>query len=168
MNNKLENIYGKHIMTENSVITQINNNLFLGSSDSNNIDVINQYDISLIISLLSRDEQYELNLIETHSTNVINLIYTIEDDPSDVDTMKSHLNAMYPYIFQCLNGNKKVLIHCSAGYSRSPTGVMYVLMRFYGMSLGKAQQLILSKRCIEPNFGFWMLLVKCEKNGFIN
>lgn len=160
-------------ITMNSVITQINQQLFLGKLESNNIDIINQYDISLIISFISDEEEQELKSIITdneptpRSSNIVNLIYNIDDDPSNANTMKMHLDNMYSYVEEYLNDDKKILIQCSAGHSRSPTAIIYILMKYYELSLSQAHKLVLYKRDIEPNFGFWMVLVKYNTHGVL-
>ncbi|KAI0344293.1 phosphatases II [Trametopsis cervina] len=60
-------------------------------------------------------------------------------------------------------GNGKILVHCSAGISRSPTLVTAYLMRSHGMSLKAALGLVLRTRPqVSPNPGFLRQLKELE------
>ena len=56
---------------------------------------------------------------------------------------------------ECLKENKKVLVHCMMGISRSATCVIAYLMLKKGMNLRDAYNLVKNQRsCISPNPGF--------------
>lgn len=58
----------------------------------------------------------------------------------------------------------KILVHCSAGISRSPTLVVAYLMRSHGMSLKAALGLVVRARPqVSPNTGFLQQLKKLEE-----
>ncbi|CDW58394.1 dual specificity protein phosphatase 16 [Trichuris trichiura] len=83
----------------------------------------------------------------------------------------SHTEKLIPYFpkaFSFLNKaikkNASVLVHCLAGYSRSPTFVVAYLMQQKKMSLHEAYRFVKQKRpCVSPNINFWGQLVEFER-----
>ena len=60
-------------------------------------------------------------------------------------------------------GGRKVLVHCQAGVSRSPTLVVAYLMALYGRPLMETFQLVKQRRqIIAPNFSFMGQLLEFE------
>uniref|UniRef100_A0A671TJ20 Protein-tyrosine-phosphatase n=1 Tax=Sparus aurata TaxID=8175 RepID=A0A671TJ20_SPAAU len=65
------------------------------------------------------------------------------------------------------NQTGSTLVHCSAGRSRSPALIMAYLMRFSGLSLRRAHEVVLEQRpFIRPNAGFWRQLMDYERTLF--
>jgi atypical dual specificity phosphatase len=65
------------------------------------------------------------------------------------------------------NGSGKILVHCSAGISRSPTVVVGYLMKRRGMRLVEALGLVIRARPqVTPNPGFLLQLKKMERELF--
>ncbi|KAI6661397.1 Dual specificity protein phosphatase 2 [Oopsacas minuta] len=57
----------------------------------------------------------------------------------------------------------KILVHCNAGISRSATVCAAYLMKSQGISMDDALKIIKDKRrCIAPNFGFMLKLMKFQ------
>lgn len=64
-------------------------------------------------------------------------------------------------------GKGKILVHCSAGISRSPTLVTAYLMRAHGMSLKAAlRQVLRARPQVSPNPGFLEQLKRLEMELF--
>ena len=59
--------------------------------------------------------------------------------------------------------NGKILVHCMAGVSRSPTFVASYLMRDHGMDINEALKIVSDARFIYPNDGFLKLLIKYNR-----
>jgi protein tyrosine phosphatase len=60
--------------------------------------------------------------------------------------------------------NGRVIVHCVMGVSRSCSLVLAYLMKYKGMSLKQAFDLVSSKRSVvRPNAGFWRQLIEYEK-----
>ncbi|KDQ56383.1 hypothetical protein JAAARDRAFT_195032 [Jaapia argillacea MUCL 33604] len=65
------------------------------------------------------------------------------------------------------NGSGKILVHCSAGVSRSPTIVVAYLMTRQGMSLKEALgRVVLARPTVSPNPGFLRQLKDLEMSLF--
>ena len=91
----------------------------------------------------------------------------LDDTPNDAKTMKRHLNNALEFIETALNSNNKprnrVLIHCSAGISRSPTVTIAYIMKSNNMTFESALQLVNERRSVAPNHGFIQMLKQFEK-----
>ncbi len=75
-----------------------------------------------------------------------------------------HLEAATGFIHTQIAAGKKVLVHCKAGVSRSPTVVLAYLTKYGNMNLREAYFLLKERRnVIAPNQGFWKQLVEFEK-----
>lgn len=74
------------------------------------------------------------------------------------------------FVFVCLffledarRKNSKVLVHCQAGVSRSPTIVIAYLMRLLGISMNDAYNRVRELRpIVAPNIVFWSQLTDYE------
>jgi protein-tyrosine phosphatase len=82
----------------------------------------------------------------------------VEDD----DRVKIH--KYFDICHDFINKHEKVLIHCQAGVSRSPTIVISYLMKHKNYSMKDAFDLVKNKRnIIFPNVGFIHQLMEYEK-----
>ena len=75
--------------------------------------------------------------------------------------MNEILPEVLPYIHENVTNDRKVLVHCSAGKSRSVSIVAVYLMKYKGMNVNEALDFIKNKRnMINPNSGFVNALKK--------
>ena len=82
-------------------------------------------------------------------------------DREDQD-LKVHFKRCNAFLRKCVARKNKVLVHCRAGYSRSPGIVLAYLMAEEGMRLWQAQELVESKRLVMPNDAFRLQLARYE------
>jgi predicted protein tyrosine phosphatase len=82
------------------------------------------------------------------------------DHPTSMKKMKAYLNSDgFKTIDKFRQQGKAVLIHCTAGISRSATVVIAYLMKYEGMTMTDAILFLKRKRCIiNPNTGFRAVL----------
>jgi len=83
-------------------------------------------------------------------------IYTFDiDDHSSSDIIEP-INLFLPIIDEGLSLNKKILVHCLMGLSRSPSIIVAYLMKKNSWSFDEAVKFVNSKRThpININFGF--------------
>ena len=84
------------------------------------------------------------------------------DDPIIETFKEAHI-----FLDQALQNNKRVLIHCYAGISRSSTMVGSYLIKKYGLSAEKAIEYMKQIRpIVSPNNGFRRQLEQFEKTGY--
>lgn len=89
----------------------------------------------------------------THNLTIVNLNW--EDNPSQEINKNNTLFRVIDIIDSYLQDNKKVLVNCFAGVSRSSTIVIAYIMYKYKLTLEEAYQFVKSKRyIINPNPGF--------------
>jgi protein-tyrosine phosphatase len=88
------------------------------------------------------------------------LILEISDNALAADKMKNEvLPKSIAFIDECRSVGQRVLVHCSAGRSRSATVVAAWLMKEKDLNAKQAQQFIKKKRNIQLNQGFEKLLL---------
>jgi protein-tyrosine phosphatase len=81
--------------------------------------------------------------------------YRIVIEDEEGEPIREHFYAATEWMHEVRqNPKNKLLIHCHAGISRSPTLVAAYLVRFYHLSLDHALELINWNRTVLPNSGF--------------
>ena len=123
-------------------INHIIDNLYASSKEiAEDINILNQNNITTIISLNNQSFEYPLTM--THYR------FDTEDNPNF--NMKEYYDIIYNIIIKSNN----VLVHCDAGVSRTGSIIIYYLMSKYNISYDEALEYALSKRpSISPNNGF--------------
>jgi protein-tyrosine phosphatase len=127
------------------VISQVDKRLYVGNINSVAKDILEMYDIGAIVSI----QKHKLP-IDTE----IPILRVYIDDAIGEDIM-SLLDIVADFIDLQVNLKRNVLIHCTAGVSRSPTFTIAYLMKYRKMRLGDALNLMKIRRaCSSPNFTF--------------
>ena len=86
-------------------------------------------------------------------------LYAVPDLDDSADYMDKLLDIEADKIHWYLQRGQRVLVHCIAGVSRSPTLVIYYLMKYHHRNLDDAMEFVREKRhTIYPNEGFLQLL----------
>lgn len=125
-------------------------NLYIGSQDCTDPDILREYDIVYALSL-------GVNVI---CENVLEhkFIECLDLPETDIQTIVSECNK---FIFKALRENKNVLVHCNAGVSRSAMVILGYLIVEKKIAFADAFSLLKAKRpCIQPNAGFMKQLQK--------
>jgi protein-tyrosine phosphatase len=116
-------------------------------------------------SPISRPSQHNKPVVITHVLNMahevpcfhshtLNYLHIGARDQPEYD-LTQHFDLCNTFIKQAIASGGTVLVHCSAGVSRSATVVISYLIQERGMSLNKATSVVKSKRTIiRPNNGF--------------
>ena len=141
------------IKTSYQPISQITANLYLGNIfDAQNIKKLLKLGIKKVLSLIT-----DTQLLK-YPDEIEHKLIEIEDYPKE---------NIIQYFYECLlfiDDNKKVLVHCFAGLSRSTTIVIAYLMWKNQLSFLEAIHLVEQIRPnINPNFGFVKQLKMFEK-----
>jgi len=90
----------------------------------------------------------------------------LDDSPTQTLSL-SVLEEAFRFIDEAHEKGAKVLIHCRAGQSRSPTIVISYIMRTYCWNLQKSYHFVQARRpSISPNLGFVSQLLSFEKIAF--
>lgn len=85
------------------------------------------------------------------------------EDAAHVD-LGAHFLGAFDFIEQARQTNKRVLVHCQAGMSRSVTIILAYLMKHYGFSMeGAYDHVKARKQNIQPNFSFMGQLLDFER-----
>lgn len=128
---------------------QITNRLFIGSMRSIESDSLLFHNFDAIINVSS-----EIEIVET-----IKNFIQINIDDSNTTFICDYFDKVNSFI----DANKKVLIHCAAGISRSASFVIAYLVRMHKFCLVEAIKYIKCKRAIIlPNDGFIVQLILYE------
>ena len=134
-------------------MNQITDNLYLGNLHSSKIDNLKENGITKVLSVIDKFVKVEYK----ESDNIKHKVIRIGDSES---------NNIIQYFGECLNfinGDEKVLVHCSGGISRSATVVIAYIMLKKKMKYLEAFNFVLERRPVGPNWGFKSQLEMFEK-----
>ena len=134
-------------------MSQITDNLYLGNLfDAQNIQNLLKLGIKKVLSLIT-----DTQLLK-YPDEIEHKLINIDDFPKE---------NIIQYFYECLlfiDDNKKVLVHCFAGLSRSATIVVAYIMWKIQLDYLEAINLVEKIRpSINPNFGFVKQLKMFEK-----
>jgi protein-tyrosine phosphatase len=135
----------------------ITDNIALG----NRFASYNDFDIIVNINFpMNNAKLNEITVIKKNNKIIYNIgLYDTEN--SDIILV---FDTMIPILVKYVNENKKILIHCWAGMSRSATLVIVLIAILYNLTYDESYNFVKSKRdIIKPNSGF----IQLAKN-FIN
>ena len=126
--------------------SQIDQNLFLSSWEpAMDINWLRAQRITHIVNLSQLPNQYPTQC----------KYLTIPINDLETENIAQYFSAASNFIHQALMSGGRVLVHCMAGISRSPTIVIAYLVQKRGMSLQNAFNLVQQRRpIISPNQGF--------------
>ena len=133
---------------EIACISKITKNIYLsGMIGSINNYKLKQYNIKCIINCTKNIPNY-------YEDNNISYLRIPVDDTCD-QHIEKYFDLTYNFIEKCIKENKKVLVHCRMGISRSATILIAYFMRKYNWSCDQAIEFVKSKRgIINPNTDF--------------
>jgi len=144
-------------MNHNNVpMTEILPYLYLGNrTDANNVSGLTKNGIGFILNLTTSATDYpqETNIISRH-INILDNVY---------QCLKDTYQIAFDFIDEARKCNSKVLIHCEAGISRSPTITVAYLIYKNKMEALEAYNFVKKLRpIVSPNFGFMGQLMELE------
>ena len=146
-------------------INEVIPNLYIGSMWATDPNVLQHYGIDCVLNVSDHMTDMNKGQYKLHSHVVIK----IDDNPGAANKM---LREVLPKTMRYLDSfihpeapsNKRVLVHCAAGVSRSATVILAWLMKTYGMGRDNAIKFLQSRRSIiRPNDGFLRILGEWEK-----
>ncbi|XP_063721151.1 dual specificity protein phosphatase 18-like [Symsagittifera roscoffensis] len=142
-------------MNKISGLCKIAPSLFISSYEgANDSNLIRHYGITCVVNATP-------DLPNPGTRGVEYLRVPVDDIPT------AQLMPHFEYVTQKINQVKlnggKTLVHCVAGVSRSATLCIAYLMRYEGLSLLSAHQMVKTARpIVRPNNGFWKQLIEYE------
>jgi len=141
-------------MNDYTIPDKIIDSIYLGKSNSaRNLNILREIGITHILMV-----GYDLEAVFPND-----FIYkSIEIDDKECSNIESFFEEAFEFIDNNnvnRNENKKVLVHCHAGVSRSATIVIAYLMKKFNMNFEDAMKKCKEGRnCINPNKGFRLAL----------
>ncbi|MFK7827302.1 MAG: dual specificity protein phosphatase family protein [Oligoflexales bacterium] len=133
--------------------------LISGHSVADNLEQLRYLGVTHILNVTSNNPPLPKIL---KNFNVLRL--ELEDEPTE--DLTDSFDLAYKFISDAIKENEraKVLVHCSAGQSRSASMLLYYLMRTRSLSLQDALTFSRSiKPNISPNYGFMKQLIQQEQ-----
>ena len=146
-------------MYKNPISEIIPNKLFLGNlNDAFDDKLIKGKGITTIITIMKiEDENIEQFKLFMTENNIKNYIFDIDNNLSE------DLNPLFLPIFNIIESNDIVLIHCLMGQSRSSSLTISYLMMKYNINLIDSTKIVLKNRnYIFPNDNFIKQLFNLE------
>ncbi|TNN62154.1 Dual specificity protein phosphatase 5 [Liparis tanakae] len=129
--------------------------LYLGSAyHASRQDYLSDLHITALLNVSRRDQQPAKGLYDYKWIPV---------EDSHMADISSHFQEAIDFIDHVKQSGGKVLVHCEAGISRSPTICMAYIMRTQQLRLDEAFDIIKQRRAvISPNFSFMGQLLQFE------
>lgn len=140
-------------------VSRISDRVFISDLDSAlSASVLTNRKVSLIVNASELED-----LVYPDLEGLQVLTVPVQDQPHA--PLDQYFDPVAERIHQ--NHSGSTLVHCTAGRSRSPALVLAYLMRFQGLNLRRAHELVLAQRSfIRPNAGFWRQLLDYERRIF--
>ncbi|XP_022077719.1 dual specificity protein phosphatase 14 isoform X2 [Acanthochromis polyacanthus] len=140
-------------------VSQVSPGLFLSDLDSAlSLGVLTSRNVSLVVNASGLEE---VSYPDLEGLQVLHV--PVQDQPHA--PLSRYFDPVAERIHQNRSGS--TLVHCTAGRSRSPALILAYLMRFEGLNLRQAHELVLEQRpFIRPNTGFWRQLMDYERSLF--
>lgn len=138
-----------------STIDQITDYLFISGVSPVTEENLNKFGISCIVDATNVKNNHQLKNIE---------ITTVCVDDLDTALLKPYFDLISDKIKENKEENRKTLVHCTAGVSRSATLCIVYLVKHENLSLREAYIKVNQKRSIiAPNIGFWRQMIEYEQ-----
>ena len=136
-------------------IWKIRDHLYLGNI--NTLDLLDQYYINTVFSLIPEDNLIDPKILEYHRF----FICIIDDIPTE--NIIKCANFMLPIMFDEIKHGNNILVHCLAGISRSVSIIIAYLMIVEKLTYNQALDSIRQIRPeVNPNPGFAYQLRLCQ------
>ncbi|KAJ8380303.1 hypothetical protein SKAU_G00010810 [Synaphobranchus kaupii] len=134
---------------------QITEHLYLSNGKAaNNSSMVSGFKITCIINATENVTNIPIPAVEY-------VRVPVADSPSS--QLGDHFDSVADKIHRVQEQQGRVLVHCSAGVSRSATLCIAYLMKYRSMTLSDAHLWVRSRRpIIRPNSGFWKQLIDYE------
>ncbi|KAJ6240741.1 dual specificity protein phosphatase 19 [Anaeramoeba flamelloides] len=135
----------------NRSISEIEERLFLGTVDSSkDLGLLKEKKISHILNISQHCNNFPKRFEYLQ-------LYHLD---TDGDFILTKFPLICDFIGNCLTNGGVVLVHCTAGISRSGTAVLCYIMKKYGYDFENALIYVREKRYVQPNTSFkWQLRV---------
>ena len=137
-------------------------NIFIGNAAaSKDLQFFKTYKVTHVINLTEKESNY----FENHdSINNVKYLHIALSDTCSTN-ISYHFSQTNKFISMCMSDNKHVLlIHCKCGVSRSSTILLAWLVGVKKLTVSNAlSQIKCKRRRIRPNVGFFLQLLKLEK-----
>lgn len=144
-----------HLMNNYFHAQQIVPGLWLGNRRTiiGTDDFLNKYGIDVVISAMT-DYEYDEHMIDKVDMEGREWHRLVIDDEA-AEPIEVYFDFVHLVIRKALANNKRVLVHCSAGVSRSATLVAAYLIKEKRLTAqGAINHIIARRECICPNDGF--------------
>ncbi|CAN7983430.1 unnamed protein product [Ixodes hexagonus] len=143
-----------------NVISQVTDYLYLSGIRAISLNAVRTIGITTIINC-----SIDLPDLPMGADDVQFVRVRVDDSP--LFDMSIYFDPMSDRIHEVYLRGGKVLVHCMAGASRSPTLCLAYLMKYHRMRLRDAFRYIKARRpVVHPNNGFFKQLIDYEKQLF--
>lgn len=126
-------------------ISHITDGIYVGNINSVTKEYLNAFKIGAVVSI----QTVPVNI----GVDVPVLRVSVED--SFGESLESLFDPVIEFIHHHIKRKRRVLVHCTAGVSRSPSFVIAYLVRYMNMDVDTAIKAVKTKRsCSSPNASF--------------
>jgi protein-tyrosine phosphatase len=135
----------------------------IGNYETREPDILSTEQIQVVISALTEEEYEDFMIGSEDFTDQIWYRFVLDDDIHA--PIMPHVAEAYELITTAVREHKRILVHCAAGISRSPSLVIGYFMRAHNWSYDQAYEHVkCARKRVAPNIGFESQLRQWSKS----
>lgn len=160
---------------DSQIINKLGIKYILSCLDKKNVEdihnkiIINNPDITILYLPLEDDIQQNLWKANNNKINIMKYCKSANEYTRLTNQLKNYqrkpmIEIGYHFIDEAIESNKRILVHCRGGISRSVSMIIYYLMKKYRINFSEAHKIVNNiRKLANPNNSFQKQLIMYQR-----